>query len=213
MSGNDSDFEEMMRQLGVRPMSGKGSASTPSQPDHDITEEERRLFLQAMDALDGRGVDRREKVEPDLDLPEPEIDDIDEADRALFLKAVELMSVEALDEDKPMPPKSGDAGLVKLKLPKKTKVFWDDSIDLHGKTVEEAVARVASFVPRCYAENDRVIAVITGKGKHSEGGVGVLRPAVENWIHLCGRRYVRTYAQAPPAYGGHGVLLLYLNHT
>jgi len=55
--------------------------------------------------------------------------------------------------------------------------------------------------------------VITGKGRHSPRGDSPVRRAVENWIVHKGRRFIRSYAEAPRAYGGRGAFVLYLERT
>lgn len=54
------------------------------------------------------------------------------------------------------------------------------SIDLHGTTVAEAIQIVKDVLREDPPTSARPLRVITGRGKHSTNGVGVLGPAVNN---------------------------------
>ena len=127
-------------------------------------------------------------------------------ERAEFLAAIETLEQVPHKDELPQPT---SGGLRKLKSAKKQSQ-WEECLDLHGKTAEEAINLLASFVAGSYARNLKAVVVITGKGKHSRGGVPVVKPRVENWILQKGKRYIASYAEAPRAYGGRGAFLLYL---
>lgn len=52
-------------------------------------------------------------------------------------------------------------------------------IDLHQMTREEARREVYAFLEEAQAKGYKKIRIITGKGTHSENGVGVLNPCVK----------------------------------
>ena len=54
------------------------------------------------------------------------------------------------------------------------------SIDLHGTTVAEAIQIVKDTLKDETPTPARPLKIITGRGKHSTNGVGVLGPAVNN---------------------------------
>ena len=54
------------------------------------------------------------------------------------------------------------------------------SIDLHGTTVAEAIQIVKDVLKDDPPTAARPLKIITGRGKHSTNGVGVLGPAVNN---------------------------------
>ena len=54
------------------------------------------------------------------------------------------------------------------------------TIDLHGATVSEAVEIIRGIVAETPPTAARPLKIITGRGKHSANGVGVLGPAVKN---------------------------------
>lgn len=55
------------------------------------------------------------------------------------------------------------------------------TIDLHGRRAQEAHAAVHAFLADAYAEGLRCVAVITGRGSSTEGGV--LRRELPHWLN------------------------------
>jgi DNA-nicking Smr family endonuclease len=90
----------------------------------------------------------------------------------------------------------------------------DSRIDLHGLTQDEAHARLAGFLARAHAEGQKVVLVITGKGRQDGGPAGfglsergVLRRVVPIWLSLPAfRPYVLGFEEAHLAHGGGGAL-------
>ena len=82
------------------------------------------------------------------------------------------------------------------------------TLDLHGYTVKEAEDAVRSFLSDCHENGIRKISIITGKGLHSEDGVGVLRSAVQIVLDESG--LVSEKASAPLSAGGAGALWIIL---
>ncbi|MEM6762358.1 MAG: Smr/MutS family protein [Pseudomonadota bacterium] len=83
-------------------------------------------------------------------------------------------------------------------------------IDLHGMTQAEAHAALHRFVLGSAASGQRIVLVITGKGRGGEGA-GILRRAVPHW--LTGkdlRRVVAGYGAAHPHHGGAGAIYVRL---
>lgn len=85
------------------------------------------------------------------------------------------------------------------------------TLDLHGKTQEEALAAVTAFLSDCRAHRIRKVSIITGKGLHSEGGVGVLRDAVIALLDSDGG--ISEKNNAPLQYGGNGALWVILKKS
>ena len=128
-------------------------------------------------------------------------------DRRMFMEALE----HANPPDKDTPPDEyQQQRFRKLKSIKNKQISLDDQIDLHGKSVDEGLLELGRFITRSFANNLRTVVIITGKGKHSPGGVSVLKRNVENWIIAYGRRFIHSYADAPRAYGGRGAFIVYL---
>lgn len=77
------------------------------------------------------------------------------------------------------------------------------SLDLHGMTSEEADKALRSFVEEALSSGLEKIAIIHGKGLHSDGGVGVLRDVTLSVLDEMGA--CREVSIAKPACGGAGV--------
>lgn len=61
------------------------------------------------------------------------------------------------------------------------KIKPERTIDLHGRRAQEAHAAVHAFLADAYAEGLRCVAVITGRGSSTEGGV--LRRELPHWLN------------------------------
>ncbi len=99
----------------------------------------------------------------------------------------------------------------------KGKMKPDSRIDLHGMTVAEAHSALISFVLGSFDAGDRLVLVITGKGKDRDDGgpiptrMGVLRHQVPQWLRL--PPLSALVMQVTPAHlrhGGHGAYYVYL---
>lgn len=85
----------------------------------------------------------------------------------------------------------------------------EDEIDLHGLTVEEALAATGRFIEAGLAAGYRKVLVVHGKGLHSQNG-GVLGAAVRRFIE----KHPDTGAMGTPKQrdGGSGALWVVLRH-
>ncbi|MFP4113567.1 MAG: Smr/MutS family protein [Spirochaetales bacterium] len=81
----------------------------------------------------------------------------------------------------------------------------EDRIDLHGLTVEEALAATRSFLNDCAGRGLRKVLVIHGKGRNGEG---VLRREVRAYLERDPRTGAMGYAGGPE--GGRGALWVVL---
>lgn len=94
----------------------------------------------------------------------------------------------------------------------------DARIDLHGMTQEAARRRLLGFLGEAQARGDKLVLVITGKGRAGRGGAeahadplepgrGVLRRVVPEWLAAPGlRATVVGFSPARPEHGGDGAL-------
>ena len=87
------------------------------------------------------------------------------------------------------------------------RVRVDDSIDLHGYTVSEAIAATDAFLSASLASGHRKVLVIHGKGRD---GDGVLRKEIRAYLE----RHERTGAMGHPKgeLGGRGALWVMLRY-
>jgi DNA-nicking Smr family endonuclease len=69
------------------------------------------------------------------------------------------------------------------------------SIDLHGRRAQEAHGAVRAFLADAYADGLRCVAVITGRGSSTEGGV--LRRELPHWLNAPDLRRILLGAAHP----------------
>jgi DNA-nicking Smr family endonuclease len=84
-------------------------------------------------------------------------------------------------------------------------------LDLHGLRQGELAHAVAEFVRSRKRRGVRYVLLITGKGLHSEGGLGVLRDAAVEVLTQGGAApFVLAFSSAHPRHGGAGALAVLL---
>lgn len=82
------------------------------------------------------------------------------------------------------------------------------TLDLHQLTQDEAEKAIKEFLSECRENGIRKISIITGKGLHSEDGIGVLRSVTERVLDESG--LVSEKKSAPLNAGGSGALWIIL---
>jgi len=84
-------------------------------------------------------------------------------------------------------------------------------IDLHGLTREAAHTALTRFLREAAERRRRMVLVITGKGRQSEEGEGILRTEVPRWLNEPNLRpLVLSFSYAQPRHGGEGALYVFL---
>ena len=93
---------------------------------------------------------------------------------------------------------------------RKGKMAIEGRLDLHGSFQDDAHRMLNGFIVNSAAAGRRVVLVITGKGRISEGG-GVLRRNVPHWLRMspCAP-HVLAVLPAQPQHGGSGALYVML---
>jgi len=91
---------------------------------------------------------------------------------------------------------------------RKREMELDAQLDLHGRTKKEAERRVRLFLEESVRERWELVAIVCGRGLHSDAGEPVLRPAVERWLSEDLRAMVLEFREAPSWLGGSGTLVL-----
>jgi len=81
-------------------------------------------------------------------------------------------------------------------------------IDLHGLRTDEARTALATFIREAHKRGLRCLRVVHGKGLGSPGKTPVLKGRVHSW--LAQKNEVMAFAQARPAEGGAGALVVLL---
>jgi len=83
-----------------------------------------------------------------------------------------------------------------------------DRRDLHGLTAAEACAAVKQFIASSRQRHLRCVAIVHGRGLHSEGHVSILKARVRECLRA--HPAVLAYADAPRADGGSGAVYVLL---
>lgn len=82
-----------------------------------------------------------------------------------------------------------------------------DTIDLHEYTVEGAIEYLSALLDGLPLRGG-LVYIIVGKGKHSPGGIGVLRNVIPKWIDTVGNQYIESWRWAKgKRYGGGGTIV------
>lgn len=81
-------------------------------------------------------------------------------------------------------------------------------LDLHGATVPQAREAVNAFLKRAQAQDKRVVRIIHGKGRSSEGKLPVLKGKVNSWLRQ--KDEVLAFCSARPHDGGTGAVYVLL---
>jgi DNA-nicking Smr family endonuclease len=103
---------------------------------------------------------------------------------------------------------------------KKGKLEPEDTLDLHGMTLETAFPALSSFISRAHSTQKRLVLVITGKGKNTDPGYavpqrnGVLRSQVPIWLQEPKlSNLVLQLERAHHRHGGLGAFYIYLRRN
>lgn len=87
-------------------------------------------------------------------------------------------------------------------------------LDLHGLRQDEAHRQLLAFLREAQRRGDRVVLLITGKGREDDGERGVLRRAVPRWLRLPEfHALVVGFAQAEAPHGGAGALYVHVRRA
>ncbi|MDR3175805.1 MAG: Smr/MutS family protein [Desulfovibrio sp.] len=84
-------------------------------------------------------------------------------------------------------------------------------IDLHGMNARQAYDALLRFIRQAYVKNQRCVTVITGRGRNSPEGLGVLRPMLRQWLcRVPFKRVVLAFCTAQAKDGGAGAVYVLL---
>lgn len=106
-----------------------------------------------------------------------------------------------------------------LRKIKKGNLIIEESLDLHGYTLEESKEKVVKFIEKNFNNKKRFLLIITGKGRRlgvSEGwrGKGRLKENVPHWLSsVYLSKYVLWFDKATSNKGGDGALMVYLKKS
>lgn len=129
---------------------------------------------------------------------------------------MDFSDLEILSEKK-INKKEIDKNLLSKIIKRKIKI--NSVLDLHGCKVNESKTRVVNFIKNNYETNNRLILIITGKGKRlgvEDGwkGKGVLKEVIPQWLNsVLLSKFIIWFDFAPKNMGGEGAILVYLKKT
>lgn len=90
----------------------------------------------------------------------------------------------------------------------------DRSIDLHGHDRRSARQRVGEEIRQASRSGERCVLVVVGRGRHSAGGVAVLRDELPKWLSDPAlEQFVAAFAPAIASDGGRGALYVLLGRA
>lgn len=92
------------------------------------------------------------------------------------------------------------------------KVHADETLDLHGETVERGIARLRAFLTEANRIGRRCVLVVHGKGTHSEHGAPLREAVLGQLLGECSG-FVHALSTAAPADGGEGATYVMLRGT
>ncbi len=87
----------------------------------------------------------------------------------------------------------------------------ESHVDLHGKNARQAYEALTWFIKNAYQRGMRTVVVVTGRGRNSPDGVGVLRMLLQRWF--CRepfKRVVLAFCTAKAGDGGPGAVYVLL---
>jgi DNA-nicking Smr family endonuclease len=88
----------------------------------------------------------------------------------------------------------------------------EDTLDLHGETVDAGIAKLREFFARANRTARRCVLIIHGKGTHSDHGAP-LREAVLAEMLGALSGFVHAFSTASPADGGEGATYVMLTRS
>ncbi|PKN57235.1 MAG: hypothetical protein CVU56_12205 [Deltaproteobacteria bacterium HGW-Deltaproteobacteria-14] len=201
----DQAFREAMRELGL---GRRGARAGRGDDDGELA-----ALMAALDEAPAPTATSRGAAGPARTAQgAPRAPDLGAEDRA-FLEAMgalepEAVPAEATDERAPSDPTRGTRRRLSQRIKVGT-VVEERTLDLHGKTRDEAFALLRIFVAAARRDGLDVVKVITGRGLHSLGAA-VLQRAIGPWLMRDLGEHVREVIKAPPDRGGEGATYVFL---
>lgn len=100
---------------------------------------------------------------------------------------------------------------IQLRVMRKLKVGnppWQEGIDLHGYTVDQAREELAQFITQAHRKGINSVMVIHGKAHSEDGSAPVIKSYVNDWLRQMPA--VLAFISAQPKDGGTGALYVLL---
>lgn len=217
-------FERAMETLGVKPQPREDGASNArgKGPQMPLVPDDGLDFDAVMRASRGPAVlerppkkteksqaEARPGLEPKGPAAKVEVRDYEASaeEQALFLEAMQA-ELGVTGREVVAPVKVAAPRVEALAARIKRRVEVEAQLDLHGRTRAEAEPKVRAFLEECVAQRWEIVAIVCGRGVHSDGGKPVLKPLMARWLSEDLREYAAEVAEAPAAMGGSGTLIV-----
>ena len=174
--------------------------------DHDVSDDESRLFREAMAEVTPLDSDRRP---PDGPRPPPRAAQR-EADEAATRAALVSGELDNPDEDLAEELFHARPGIQRrvLRHLRRGHYAVEAELDLHAMTRAQAARALEEFLHHCRRRGAGCVRIIHGKGRRSSNDGPVLKPAVAGWLRR--RAEVLAFCSARPVDGGSGALYVLL---
>ena len=91
---------------------------------------------------------------------------------------------------------------------KKGQIPWQEGVDLHGYTVDQARDELSKFIHNAYRRGLRSVIVVHGKALNEDGTPAVLKSYTNDWLRQM--HQVLAFVSAQPQDGGTGALYVLL---
>ena len=84
---------------------------------------------------------------------------------------------------------------------------WQEHLDLHGMTREQAHEAIYRFLAQARVKHLRCVLIVHGRGNHSEDSIPVLKLALQRWLQRGPlKAWVFAWTTARPVDGGAGAM-------
>ncbi|HVO29589.1 MAG TPA: Smr/MutS family protein [bacterium] len=188
-------------------------AKKPAPSAADGSDDERALFEAALQGVRPLGARTRERVAPPREGPPsaPRYDEDAEAlaKLAAMVEGDEPLGSEFSEEHSEWIDPDADPGILKRLVA--GEFAWQDHLDLHGMTREQAHEAIYRFLAAARVKHLRCVLLVHGRGHHSEDQVPVLKLALQRWLRRAPiKDWVFCWATARPVDGGAGAMYVML---
>jgi DNA-nicking Smr family endonuclease len=206
-----SDLKALQKEMTVRAArlaAQREAEETARREANERTHQDRLLFERTVGAVQRLPQHGRHLGRPHPPLPRPQQRERDE--QAVMQEALsdEFDAETLLHTDEHLSFRRPGVGPEVVRKLRQGDWSLQAQVDLHGLRTDEARATLAAFIREAHKRGLRCVRVVHGKGLGSPGKTPVLKGRVHSW--LVQKSEVMAFAQARPAEGGAGALVVLL---
>lgn len=194
------------------PKKAPAQPAPPPAPAAMSDEDEKALFEASVRGV--RPLARRERVTPPARQQASTASRWDEdaetlARLAAMVDGSEPLGAEFSEEHAEWISEEADPGILSRLVA--GEFAWQEHVDLHGMTREQAHAAIYRFLAGARVKHLRCVLIVHGRGNHSEGQIPVLKLALQRWLQRAPiKEWVFAWATSRPVDGGPGAMYLLL---